>query len=155
MKLLPVYNQLLLEHKVDDSILKSDKFTRWFGDSEMVSSGRPMIFYHGSNKKFDSFDKNTIGSGTDAGWLGWGFYFYTNIHEAEQYGKVSAYCLRITNPYFATHEDNERLAELNNVEASKAFTKQLMGQGYDGVYYNGNLRGETVVFEPEQIFKVS
>jgi len=150
MKLGPIFEEILY-----GDVIGSDKITHWFADSEMVSSGKPMIFYHGSNNKFDGFDKNTIGSGTDAGWLGWGFYFYTSLHEAEQYGKVSAYCLRITNPYFATHEDNERLAELNNVEASKAFTKQLVGQGYDGVYYDGNLRGETVVFEPEQIFKVS
>jgi hypothetical protein len=24
-------------------------------------------------------------------------------------------------------------------------------KGYDGVYYNGNMRGETVVFEPRKI----
>jgi hypothetical protein len=27
----------------------------------------------------------------------------------------------------------------------------IKDDGYDGIYYNGNLRGETVVFEPEQI----
>ena len=59
--------------------------------------------------------------------------------------------MKIENPYFATDEENERLAELNNQEASREFSEDLKLQGYDGVYYNGNMRGETVVFEPGQI----
>jgi hypothetical protein len=49
---------------------------------------------------------------------------------------------------------NEILAELNSVKASKKFTNKLISEGYDGVYYNGNLRGETVVFESKQIWKI-
>lgn len=64
---------------------------------------------------------------------------------------MKSYYLKIENPYFATDEENERLAELNNQEASREFSEDLKRQGYDGVYYNGNMRGETVVFEPEQI----
>ena len=133
----------------------SDEFRKWFKDSEMVKpNGTPMIFYHGTNAKFDTFDKSKINTSTDAGWLGHGFYFYTDKHEASQYGNVRSFFLNITNPYYATDEDNERLAELNDIQASKDFTTDLIANGYDGVYYNGNLRGETVVFEPSQIWEI-
>jgi hypothetical protein len=131
---------------------ESLSFKNWFGDSEMVDrEGNPIIFYHGSKSDFETFDKNKIGSSTDPGWLGEGFYFYGNPHDAAQYGKVKSYYLKIENPYFATDEENERLAELNNQDASREFSEDLKLQGYDGVYYNGNMRGETVVFEPGQI----
>lgn len=141
---------------IDTSIFNTPEFKNWFRNSEMVKSdGTPMIFYHGSNSDFNEFDKNKIGSATDAGWLGWGFYFYTDFHEASQYGKVKVFALNITNPYFATDDDNRRLSDLDNHEASKKFTQRLIDDDYDGVYYNGNLRGETVVFEPNQIYKLN
>lgn len=146
------FQQYIKEHH---DLNNNDKFKSWFKNSEMINSnGTPVLFYHGSNKKFDKFDKNMINSSTDAGWLGHGFYFYTDISEAQQYGKVRTFYLNIENPYFATDDDNERLAELNDIEISKEFTEDLISQGYDGVYYNGNLRGETVVFDVEQIWEV-
>lgn len=146
---------LMLETSNNIDVINSNEFKTWFGDSEMVDrSGNPIIFYHGSPNEFDTFDKSKFGSATDAGWLGEGFYFYTDEHEASQYGKVNSYFLKIENPYYATDEDNERLAELNDINASREFTEQLKNEGYDGVHYNGNLRGETVVFEPNQIWKI-
>ena len=121
----------------------------------MVSNGDPITFYHGTKNTFDIFDKNKIGSSTDSGWLGEGFYFYTDIIQAQQYGKVSSYYLKIENPYYATRKDNIRLSGVNNKNASKRFTQNLKSQGYDGIYYNGDLRGETVVFEPEQIWRIT
>lgn len=133
----------------------ADQFEKWFGDSVMVEKdGSPIIFYHGTNEEFDEFDQSKIGSSTDPGWLGAGFYFYTDIHEAAQYGNVSSYYLRIEEPYFATDQDNEYLMDENSLEASKEFTQNLISEGYDGVYYNGNLRGETVVFNASQIWKI-
>jgi len=139
----------------ESEIMSNPDFKKWFSGSEMTDrSGEPIVFYHGSNNEFTTFDKNKIGSGTDAGWLGEGFYFYTKQDQASQYGNVSSYYLKITNPYFATTEDNERLAQLNSKEASSEFTQELKNEGYDGVYYNGNLRGETVVFDSNQIWKI-
>jgi hypothetical protein len=157
---LTIQNQLrkLIQENDNNNIgviINSDEFKSWFSNSEMVDrKGNPMVFYHGSNNEFNTFDKSKIGSNTDAGWLGSGFYFYTDKYEALQYGNVNSYFLKIENPYFATDEDNQRLANLNNPQASKQFTQQLINDGYDGVYYNGNLRGETVVFEPNQIWKI-
>lgn len=139
-----------------NELLKDKTFINWFSNSEMVDGGgKPMIFYHGSNSEFVVFDKSKIGSATDPGWLGEGFYFYTDIHEAMQYGKVRAYLLNIESPYMATAEENDELANANNIKASRAFTQMVRNNGYDGVYYNGNLRGETVVFEPNQIWKLN
>lgn len=147
--------EYLNEQQSFNSVINDENFKNWFKNSKMVKrDGTPIIFYHGSNKSFDKFDKSMITSSTDAGWLGYGFYFYTDINEARQYGKVRSFILNIENPYFATDEDNERLAELNDIEASKEFTDNLILEGYDGVYYNGNLRGETVVFEPNQIWEI-
>ena len=130
-------------------------FKKWFGNSEMVDkNNEPIIFYHGSKTSFAKFDKNKIGSATDAGWLGEGFYFYTHEYEAQQYGKVSRFYLKITNPYYATNEDNERLADANSTEASRDFTESLKAEGYDGVFYDGNLRGETVIFDADQAWKI-
>ena len=149
-------HEYLNEQETFKNIINDDNFKKWFKNSEMIKSdGSPMIFYHGTNKQFDKFEKTMIGTSTDSGWLGYGFYFYTDINEASQYGKVRSFFLNIENPYFATDEDNERLAELNDVEASKDFTNKLISEGYDGVYYNGNLRGETVVFDSNQIWEIN
>lgn len=143
------------DNSILENIASSSDFKNWFGDSVMTDkSGKPIVFYHGSNSEFDTFDKSKMGTSTDPGWLGVGFYFYTDYHEASQYGKVKVYHLRIENPYYATDEENSRLADANNLEASQEFTNEVRGEGYDGVYYNGNLRGETVVFEPEQIWRI-
>lgn len=136
-------------------IINSAEFKRWFGDSVMVDADdNPMIFYHGSPHEFDVFDKSKFASQNDAGWLGEGFYFYTDKDEARGYGKVGMYFLKIENPYHATYADNKRLSKLNDVEASREFSENLKMEGYDGVYFNENLRGEIVVFEPNQIWKI-
>lgn len=135
--------------------INSDKFKDRFKESVMIDGeGEPIIFYHGSNNDFNEFDKNKIGTSTDNGWLGWGFYFYMDEHEASQYGKVKRYLLCIEEPYYITNDEHERLVELDNEEASKEFTNNLIMNGYDGIHYNGNLRGETVVFEPSQIIEI-
>ena len=113
----------------------------------------PKKVLHGTNSEFNIFDERKIGSGTDAGWLGRGFYFYGNAPEyASQYGKriIGAY-LNIENPYFASVEDMDRLAEANSREASVEFRQELEDEGYDGVFYNGDLNEEWVAFYPNQI----
>ena len=62
----------------------SDNFLNWFGDwindpanaSKVVDkNGEPLVVYHGSPNKFTIFDKGKIGSTTDYGVFGIGFYF--------------------------------------------------------------------------------
>ena len=45
------------------------------GNQMIDGDDKPIVFYHGSKSEFDTFDKSKIGSSTDPGWLGEGFYF--------------------------------------------------------------------------------
>ena len=141
--------------------INSKSFKQWFGDwennpeesSQMLDEeGKPKVFYHNTDALFNTFNPEFNGTNTDAGWLGDGFYFYGDENEGNGYGKHKmAVYLNIRNPYYATSEDVERLSELNSREASKEFREQLEEEGYDGVYYNGDLRQEAVAFYPNQI----
>ena len=145
--------------------IHGENFKNWFGDWEndpdeaskvVDESGRPKVVLHGTpNTDFHEFRDDMIGSANDPGWLGRGFYFYGNNPEyARQYangGRVMEVYLNIRNPYYATVEDMERLAEANSAEASREFRERLEAEGYDGVYYNGDLNEEWVAFHPNQI----
>ncbi len=138
-------------------------FKRWFGDWEndpenaskvLDENGEPMVAKHGTPYSFTIFDENRQQQ-HDAGWLGRGFYFFTkNDDYAAGYaqgGRVLNTFLNIREPYFATNEDMERLSELEDREESARFTQQLIDDGYDGVYFDGDLNGEYVAFSPNQI----
>lgn len=144
----------------------SENFKRWFGDWEsdpenaskvVDENGEPKVVLHGTpNGDFYVFDSEKAGSNTDQGWLGTGFYFYGNAPEyASQYagknGRVLQVYLDIKNPYIASVEESNRLAEANDPEMSRRFREQLEDEGYDGVFYNGDLNEEWVAFRPEQI----
>jgi hypothetical protein len=57
----------------------SDAFNAWFGSSRVVDDvGLPLVAYHGTDADFDMFDVQKIGSASDDGHLGRGFYFSTD-----------------------------------------------------------------------------
>ncbi len=115
-------------------------------------NGEPMVFYHNTNNNFSVFDSKRNGTHTDAGWLGDGFYFYGDENEGSGYGNIKmGVFLNVRDPYYATSEENNQLAEANSRDMSVDFRENLEEEGYDGVFYNGNLRQEAVVFEPNQI----
>jgi hypothetical protein len=144
--------------------VRTKQFKDWFGDWEndpddvskvVDENGEPKEVLHGTPNDFFTFDKEKQGSSNDAGWLGSGFYFYgDNPTYAAQYardGHVISAFLNIKNPYYATEDDIDRLSEENNKESSNEFSNGLKEDGYDGVYYNGDLNQEWVAYEPEQI----
>lgn len=45
------------------------------------------IFYHSTNKNFEGFDDEKIGTNKDFGWFGLGHYFTSNKEESKYYGK--------------------------------------------------------------------
>ena len=115
-------------------------------------NGEPMVFYHNTNNNFSVFDSKRNGTHTDAGWLGDGFYFYGDENEGSGYGNIKmGVFLNVRDPYYATSEENNQLAEANSRDMSVDFKENLEEEGYDGVFYNGDLRQEAVVFEPNQI----
>lgn len=141
--------------------VRTDAFKEWFGDwendpeeaSQMKDeNGEPKVFYHNTNADFFAFNPLYNGSSTDAGWLGDGFYFYGEPSEGQSYGekKMSVF-LNIREPYYASEEENRSLSEQNDRSASLEFREERESEGYDGVYFNGDLRQETVVFSPSQI----
>ena len=111
--------------------VQSQQFKRWFGDwqndpahaSKVVNEdGTPKVVYHGTNAEFTVFDNSMIGSSTQVGVLGDGFYFAETKELAKMYGEqVMGTYLSIKNPYYAKPE------EAFNIDAY-----QLEQQGYDG-----------------------
>lgn len=87
-----------------DRIAKSkealENFYRWFGDSKVVDKqGRPLVVYHGTNKKFDTFDKGKIGKKHKNLYQGKGFYFTSEYYDAQNYGRrIMPVYLKIENP---------------------------------------------------------
>jgi hypothetical protein len=138
--------------------VRTEAFKKWFGNWEndpedaskiVDANGEPLPVAHSTDAEFTAFrDKQK----NDSGWLGEGYYFFGERNLDGQYGEnVMETFLNIRNPYYATDEDIERLSELNDNQASIDFTEELKGEGYDGVYYNGNLNQEAVAFSPSQI----
>lgn len=163
------YDKLDITEKEYLEIIYSDKFKKWFGDWENDSddsskvvdtSGKPKIVLHGTpNLDFTSFNLNKVGSNTDSGYLGQGFYFFGNNKTyASQYaginGRVLSVFLNIRNPYFISEEEVNTLVENDDIAISKQFTLDLIEEGYDGVFYNGDLNEEWCAFYPNQIKSV-
>lgn len=71
------------------------QFWRWFNDSVTVDEhGRPILFHHGSNAQFETFDFSKIKSINE----GLGFYFTDNPTVAQGYGQIKSGYLAIRNP---------------------------------------------------------
>lgn len=100
--------------------VRTRAFKKWFGDwtkitqnedgtwnipddvSKVIDSetGEPKVVYHGSpNTTFTVFDKEKIGSNTDGGFYGRGFYFSEDKGISNKYGKEREFFLNIKNPY--------------------------------------------------------
>ena len=91
-------------------------FWKWFGDSKIVDTkGKPLVLYHGTNNKFNTFDINQIGKGSgNYGHYGYGFYFSYDIREANNYGDLIYKCyVKILNPFIGTNDEIIKLKNLN------------------------------------------
>ncbi len=116
-----------------DRIAKSkealENFYRWFGDSKVVDEqGRPLVVYHGTNAKFDTFDKEKIGGAHDQGFYGRGFYFSRNKGEAGSYGsKVMPVYLKINNPFDLEGVDSGKYSGMNNIFEKGAILLRQLG----------------------------
>lgn len=127
--------------------VNSEAFKRWFGDSKVVDEqGRPLVFYHRTKSKFDTFDRSFIGSNifnldTD------GFYFSRKkdlpIDSTGKYKKMEVY-LKMQNPLYL----DKKNANLRYSDIKK--------QGYDSIIIGQDKNNaEYIVFEPNQIKSVN
>ena len=151
-------------------IVRTAKFKEWFGDWEEAyitkdydyvskiidENGEPSICYHTTSNEFFEFSENFIGSRTDAGYYGKGFYFTEGTPDSH-YGEREIPCfLNIRNPFLK--QSSYRNYELN--------TEDLKNKGFDGVIvfsdiesvdltkglgYRGNRVEEIVAYYSEQI----
>ena len=86
------------------SLKEESEFKKWFGRSKIVdNSGKPLVVYHGTNKRFNIFDDKLIGKSTgNFGHYGYGFYFSKDIREAKTYGStILEVYLRVEKPFDA------------------------------------------------------
>ena len=145
------------------------------------TNGEPMVVYHGTPNQFNTFNRELIGSSTDRGIWGRGFYFTSNKAEAERYtkrgdatGEVKEVFLNIRKPLaikaeqgdagkeyiqslYRKHVTDEifedpRTTDAKLAEATQKVTDELVDNGYDGVVVTyKDGTQEYVVFNPNQI----
>jgi len=148
----------------------SSSFKKWFGKSKVVDKSKnPLVVYHGTpNKSFTDFNKTKIGSTSDSGMWGRGFYFTEDPKYASQYakdkGNVLKLYLSMQKPYIIKSKSDipnidvpeETIEDLekSDVNYSEIFTKYMKDHGYDGIIAKISKPTEYVVFEPNQIKSV-
>jgi hypothetical protein len=99
----------------------SKNFKKAFGDSKLVNpNGSPTIYYHGSPKKFDTFDEGKFGTGNDDGLYGKGIYTSPDKYVAKSYsyenmfdpnrkqGEIYELYVNSKNPGYV-YKNNERV----------------------------------------------
>lgn len=156
------------------SVVGTKGFESVFKDSKARDpDNNPLMLFHGTPYRFKKFDKALIGSQTDQGMYGQGFYFSTSKLEASTYGKyVMAHYLVMNKPLELDayeslpgkmkemgliHEGNGEINHFGKLTAtSKKMTEILKENGYDGVIKQ-DLYGshEYIVFEASQIMPIS
>ena len=100
------------------------------------------VVYHGTWKRFDSFEKSRRGS------YGKGFYFFKNEHSATAYGSIIMRCLiNIRNPFYLNENTLKGWSEKYYNKNISSITDKLKKDGYDGVI----TENEIVVFDNTQI----
>lgn len=120
-------------------------------------AGYDVFAYHGTKGDFTVFDKEKIGSANDEGYLGRGFYFWSenNLPYAYQYagagGKVMQVYLKVQEPHFIEREELESLiaaSDRHDTEYIVSFTRDLKNNGYDSVVDDN---GQILVFDSNAI----
>lgn len=105
---------MITKFKIFESHKLNENFWKWFGDSKVVTKdNKPMVVYHGTKEKFDSFDDKRVGWNTgNYGHYGYGIYFSDDIDEANgpQYSggditKVMKCYVKMDNPFTGTDEE--------------------------------------------------
>ena len=99
----------------------------FFKDSKIRDSrGNLLVCHHGTNKEFNTFDKNKMGMG---GPLGIGFYFTTSTETSATFGAPKDVYLNITNPKIFTTEKQPRDFLIAMALEHKIVPKELRAQG--------------------------
>lgn len=125
------------------------------------------IVFHATDKQFESFNKKYIGTSTDKGSYGKGFYFG---NKKRNFGEnVMNVLIHLKNPIMTDpvkfYEEKNGKPNFNSIEAYENYdgnyieptpeilTQFLINKGFDGVAFQREENSDTeyVAFEPEQI----
>jgi hypothetical protein len=148
--------------------LKNPQFRAWFGNSTVVNpDGTPMVMYHGTDRDFDAFSEKELGSRTDHGVWGIGFYFMNDAEWGSAYAEtenpngtpnVRLCYLRVENPYYYKNDlPNPWKSREDQIRVTQEFTQRIRQAGHDGIVVRGGTNSygkvitEYVVFKPNQI----
>lgn len=115
--------------------VRTPAFKAWFGDwendpnnaSKVVNpeTGEPLVVYHGTDAEFNVFDRSKVGSNTDNGMRGKGFYMATDRRTAEGYGnRLIESFTDLKNPFYPS--------DFKSAEAiAQYLTEKLEAKGFD------------------------
>lgn len=158
--------------------VRTAAFKNWFGDWEkdpqnaskvVDENGEPRVVYHGTYGDFTVFDKAKIGSATDYGIWGRGFYF-TNMENTPYGNKKLALFLNIRNPFiFNDYKSAEEIGDYLNIwdgnfheddrfgifrpyaRGAAQIADSAQERGHDGLIAVLGKWTEYIAFEPNQI----
>lgn len=158
--------------------VRTEAFKSWFGDWEhdpqnaskvVDENGEPRVVYHGTYGDFTVFDKAKIGSATDYGIWGRGFYF-TNMENTPYGNKKLALFLNFRNPFiFNDYKSAEEIGDYLNIWDGNFHEDDRFGifrpyargaaqiagsaqeRGHDGLIAVLGKWTEYIAFEPNQI----
>lgn len=158
--------------------VRTAAFKNWFGDWEkdpqnaskvVDENGEPRVVYHGTYGDFTVFDKAKIGSATDYGIWGRGFYF-TNMENTPYGNKKLALFLNIRNPFiFNDYKSAEEIGDYLNIWDGNFHEDDRFGifrpyatgaaqiadsaqeRGHDGLIAVLGKWTEYIAFDPNQI----
>jgi len=130
---------------------QSSYFKKAFGDSKLLNpDGSPMFLYHGSAKKFDTFDPSKFQLG-DAGYSGAGIYTTPSKTTADSYSLSSA--------KFHTRDIEPTVYQLygqgNRPIKSSDLIKENEGRDLFNFYRDRNFKGELSPYESLRDYDVA
>lgn len=133
-----------ITYNQEGQINRDENFKKWFGDSKVVDEkGEPLVVYHGTNDKFDTFYEEKTGK--------IGFYFEKRRKEAERYGgNIVEVFVNIKNPA-PSEAIKKAYDEADGGNPRKKAHERLKKEGYDGIIRTN----EIVAFSPTQIKSVN
>lgn len=130
-------------------LVRTPEFKAWFGDwqndpenaSKVVdSNGEPLVCYHGTDVEFNEFDKNKIASNNPTDKAKLGFWFTSDLWEAEGFAYGFDESMRNENGRVITSFLNirEPLDIESNTVQKKLDKKYSKDRDIAGMYIEGN-----------------
>lgn len=126
--------------------VRTSAFKNWFGDWEndpanaskiLDENGEPLVVYHGTNKKFDTFSKKKTLTPQ---------FWFTDRKDLIESGNIGAYGRGIIMPVFLSIKNPAGWHEEDNFGLD-----QIKARGFDGKDLTEEGKGIYVAFEPNQI----